>query len=342
MRKLFQLDKFKKAQRRKFKRKKRNNKFQLELNFNNVNPNREKQNQEKFPIIIEAPIDLRFMVNTENCVNFINRIDDSRNYGKQRNTLYVRLSFSKVKTIDYSMISILIALVGELKNKSILTVIDSKIDSEIRSYMIDSGLFKDFFDEQGKRFYVSKKSSHIFFEKGTGVLRREDLLSMVSIVEKIHLHLLNKKGFCLRLNTILKEVCGNSVEWSGEKKQWLLGTKYEKDKVIVTITDLGKGILSTLNSKYSDVLKKIQNKDDEILIGAFNKKYGSKSKKVNRNKGLPCVRISNEENKISGLKVVTNNVRIDFNNFDNNKVFTEHVHFKGTQYRFEINSINLH
>lgn len=341
MKKLYQTEKFKKSQKSRARRTKRKGKLYFQYKINYANPTRKSKSQDKFPITVISPVDLRMMVNTDECVKLVNRIKDVSNYGKQGNYRYLRLSFSKVISIDYSMISVLIAIVGELKNINIHTHIDSKINADIRKYMIESGLFKDFLDEKGKPFYAAKTSSHIFFEKGTGILKREELIKMVTIAQDIHLHLLNTKGYCRRLITILKEVCGNAIEWSGPKKQWLLGIKFESDRVIVTITDLGSGILSTLNSKYSDIFKKLKKEDDGILIGAFDKKYGSKSQKANRNKGLPCVRISHEEKKISALRVLTNNVKLDFDNNSKNKVLSEFSNFYGTQYRFEITSENL-
>lgn len=55
----------------------------------------------------------------------------------------------------------------------------------------------------------------------------------------------------MSVKTIILEICGNSIEWSGtDNKQWLLGVKYESDRVIFTVTDVGKGILETLYRKF--------------------------------------------------------------------------------------------
>lgn len=344
MKKIYQSSKFKRIQKTKIlkrKRKRRKRKLMFESS-NLANPKSKSASKtDKFAIEIVAPEDLRLMSNTNECVNFINRLQDSRNYGKQGSYKFLRVSFKSVSQIDYSMISVLIAIVGETKNKGILTHINTQIDFNVRKYMMESGLFKDFYDSNGKKLPKYTTESHIFFEKGTGKLTREEMIKMADMVKNIHKHILGRDGFCLRLNTILKEICGNSIEWSGPKEQWLLGFKYEKETVLVSITDLGNGILKTLNSKYGDILIKLRNRDVDILIGAFEKRYGSKSLDVNRNKGLPCVRISNEEGKISNLKVLTNNVKIDFQDKSNNEVLDVHTSFTGTQYIFEITKANL-
>ena len=129
-------------------------------------------------------------------------------------------------------------------------------------------------------------------------------------------HLTGEISQCKSIKTIILEICGNSIEWGGTaNKQWLLGVKYETGKVIFTVTDVGKGILETLHRKFSlQLADKFTNKsNDEVLIGAFDQKYGSSSQEVNRNKGLPAVKFNFEQGIIGNLKVLTNNVILHFN-----------------------------
>jgi len=165
-------------------------------------------------------------------------------------------------------------------------------------------------------------------------------------VKRVVNHLTEKEEHCLSVKTIILEICGNSIEWSGtDNKQWLLGVKYESHKVIFTVTDVGKGILKTLYRRYN---KKIydffKNKTDcEILSGAFEKKYGSATQKVNRNKGLPSIKANYDEGNILNLKVLTNNVILHFEDSSQSKTFTKgSPWFKGTFYQWEMtnNCIN--
>jgi len=72
------------------------------------------------------------------------------------------------------------------------------------------------------------------------------------LVEHIKFHLLGHTTNKRIHNTIIKEICANSVEWSeADKSQWTLGAKFESDKVIIVALDLGKGILEKLNTSCS-------------------------------------------------------------------------------------------
>ena len=116
---------------------------------------------------------------------------------------------------------------------------------------------------------------------------------------------------------LMKEICGNSVEWSNAyKSQWTLGAKFEEDKVVLVALDLGRGILESLRIRFlryiEDLVK--NNSDKEILEGAFNQKYGSSSGDSNRNNGLPSLKYANSVGLVKELQVLTNNVFLDFSN----------------------------
>ena len=54
--------------------------------------------------------------------------------------------------------------------------------------------------------------------------------------------------------------------------------------------------------------------NSDILYRAFLRKYGSSTQLVNRNKGLPCILDKFNSGLIKNLKVITNDVYLDFNN----------------------------
>ena len=77
--------------------------------------------------------------------------------------------------------------------------------------------------------------------------------------------------------------------------------------------------------------------NDEILKGAFDKKYGSTTKEDNRNKGLPAVKANFKQGTINNLKVLTNNVILHFDNDALSKEFEKGTpRFKGTFYQWEM------
>ena len=217
---------------------------------------------------------------------------------------------------------------------------DFPVDVDCKKFMIDSGFLNHMVDEKGKPFPKAEKSDLIFFEKGSGVLSDEDNRKISLLVKNVVNHLTGEMRYCLAVKTIILEICGNSIEWSGtDSKQWLLGVKYETGKVVFTVTDVGRGILDTLNRKFQLVLKDIFTikSPDGILKGAFDKKYGSSAQEINRNKGLPAVKAHFEQATINFLKVITNNVILHFDNDLLSKTFEKgSPRFKGTFYQWEM------
>ena len=111
--------------------------------------------------------------------------------------------------------------------------------------------------------------------------------------------------------------------------------------VIFTITDVGKGILKTLNRKFKQKITDFITKEsDDILKGAFIKKYGSKSKQVNRNKGLPAIKGGFDDGVLKDLKVLTNDVILHYDN-DSKSGVINGTSFDGTLYRWTVTKDSL-
>lgn len=75
------------------------------------------------------------------------------------------------------------------------------------------------------------------------------------------------------------------------------------------------------------------------LVGAFDKKYQSSTFDENRNKGLPRIKEANKYDYIDSLRVVTNNVFLDFENDENNLLLKNK--FRGTFYYWELTKIAI-
>lgn len=295
--------------------------------------------------VVVAPIDFRLTTNTEECLYFFNKVRSSKYISRVKNAWFVEVSLREVKYVDYSTMSILIALRDDLKSKGTFLRGDFPKDENCRKFIGESGLLNKMFDENGKRFPQTEKSELLQFEKGYRKFSRQDNIRISTSVKNVVKHLTGIEGHCKRLRTILLEICGNSIEWGGTtNKQWLLGIKYEDNRVIFTVTDVGYGILNTLNKKFKNKLDDFINAkgDYEILRNAFNRKYGSKSKDVNRNKGLPAVKNGFDEGLIQNLKVLTNNVILHFDEESNSReIKGKKNHFGGTFYRWVVTNESI-
>jgi hypothetical protein len=291
----------------------------------------------KPPVI--PPSDLRLIENLEGCLDFFRKLRSNEFLSQKRGTKFVIMSLKQVSKIDYGTISILTSLNDDFRFKKILLRTILPDNQECKKFMIESGYLNNLVDDNGRPFPKAEKSELIFFEKGTGYLSDEDSKKISLIVKNVVAHITGTAIYCQPVKTIILEICGNSIEWSGtENQQWLLGVKYETNKVIFTVTDVGRGILDTLYRKFSKkYLSDIFRKDDEILKRAFDKKYGSTSQEENRNKGLPAVKANYLQGKISGLKVLTNNVILHFDDDSKSREFTKrNLKFKGTFYQWEM------
>lgn len=287
---------------------------------------------------VNPPSDFRLIENTEACLLFFRNIRSEENVSKIHNILVVIMSLKEVKLIDYGAISILTAISDDMKYKGIIIKGDLPDDAYCKQFMVDSGYLNHLYDSKGKPFPKAEKSDLIFFEKGSGILSDEDNRKISLLVKNVVNHLTGENRYCLPVKTIILEICGNSIEWGGtDNKQWLLGVKYEEGSVVFTVTDVGSGILNTLYRKFTKKLfdDLFLKENDKILMGAFDKKYGSSTKEVNRNKGLPSVKAKFEQETINNLKVLTNNVILHFDNDPLSKTFERgSPRFRGTFYQW--------
>lgn len=290
----------------------------------------------KLPVI--APSDLRLIENTNQCLEFFRNLRSEEYRSKRGKIQFVILSLKEVTQIDYGTISILTAIGDDLKFKGVILRSFLPDNQQCKDYMIESGYLNNLYDDNGKPFPKAPKSELMFFEKGCGRLSDEESRKISLLIKKIVGHLTGVEKYCQPLRTIILEICGNSIEWSGtENKQWLLGVKYREDRVIFTVTDVGKGILESLYRRLSRRFFEAFKSKDEILKGAFDKKYGSTTKEENRNKGLPAVKTNFEQGTINNLKVLTNNVILHFDNDSLSKEFDRGTPwFKGTFYQWEM------
>lgn len=289
------------------------------------------------PLVL-APSDLRLIENAEGCLYFFRDLRSQEYLSHKGKINFVIMSLKEVTSIDYGAISILTAISEDLKFNKIILKGDFPDDPYCKQFLIDSGFLNHMIDEHGKEFPKAEKSELIFFEKGSGILLIKDNIAISNTVKNVVKHLTGELKQCLAVKSIVLEICGNSIEWGGtQNRQWLLGVKYEPEKVIFTVTDVGKGILETLHRRFGAVLTDIFSikSNLEILRGAFTEKYGSSTKEINRNKGLPAVKYNFDNAVIKNLKVLTNNVILQFDNEEFSKTFEKgKPRFHGTFYQW--------
>jgi hypothetical protein len=289
------------------------------------------------PQPISPPADFRLMVNTEPCLAFFKELRDSSTVGVYGYRKFKILNIKHIQQVDYAAISVLIAIQDDLRDANITVRGDMPFNTDCYNFLVGAGYLDNLYDGNGRRFPRSPTSELIVFEKGDLKLEYAEMKNITSVVKKVVHHLTGTENYCQAVKTIILEMCANSIEWSGTtNKRWLFGVHLCESKVVFTVTDVGQGILATLNREFAKKLEDWIFKDQaQILMGAFDRKYGSSTKEANRNKGLPSIKANFETGKISNLKVLTNNVLLQFESTTDYKIFKNNK-FRGTLYQWEM------
>ena len=289
---------------------------------------------------IPAPIDFRLNDNPTDCLRFFSRLRSPKSVVSTKGRRHIDITLNDVCLLDYATISVFKSIIEELRDKKINVRGDFPQDAACRRMMIYSGFLSHMFDQNGRPFRVNTQSDLLQFEKGTGILTEADSRKISTVMNSVASSLLGHKTKCSMLKSLLLEICGNTIEWSEASSQrWQLGIIYnDNDSIIITVTDIGKGILGTLFSKFQKMLEGLSQPDTEILYKAFQQKYGSSTKEDNRNQGLRLVKRFHEEGCLKQLKVLTNNVFLDFDDMSKSMDFSSsNQSLKGTFFQWELN-----
>lgn len=315
-------------------RKKDYREYKRKLYKKGINAFQKWENYEPIP----APEDFRFINNPEECLDFFVKIRDKKNHYYSNGNYFVGLELKKIKHIDYTSVSVLKALLLDFKPQKILVQGNSPDDLNCAAFLKISGFYDGLLSLKNKVINEKGNSDRIMFTKGAGKLSDDEDFAVIQTLKKIRKHLTNQDAHCPQLRTIILEIFGNSIEHSESyNKQWMFGVKYEESKVIITLIDTGKGILKTLyrrlGRQFTDFVAK---NSAEVLEGAFNKKYESKTLDKNRNKGLPVIKLRHTEGYIKNLVVITNNVVLNFADSKKSQYFSSGSGFDGTIFTIEL------
>jgi anti-sigma regulatory factor (Ser/Thr protein kinase) len=118
-----------------------------------------------------------------------------------------------------------------------------------------------------------------------------------------------------KLQGMLIELMTNSVNHAyinnNKQKSWYISTRHEieENKVEFCFVDNGDGIINTINVRLGE---KLYTSNEEIIKKAFDGEYRSRTKLSNRGRGLIVIKNNHNKMTVKSLKVITNNVILDF------------------------------
>jgi hypothetical protein len=258
----------------------------------------------------------------------------------------IQLDLSEIQTIDIGAITFLLAKVHEMNRIQRIQIWGNMPnDANCKEIFFESGFLDYMRSLSGQSF--EKHSENYIINLGKEKTLNEQVGKSIKRAVKF---LTGIENHYPPVFSIVQEMCSNSVEHANNErinKNWFLGVNCVEESnlcnrhVVFTMTDVGLGILKTIKRKFGTIIseKMVQKSETEILYRAFQKQYQSKTEEVNRNRGLPRILDIFEKQHIKDLKVITNNVYLDFDERSKSRVLGKNL--PGTFYYWvlDLNSI---
>jgi hypothetical protein len=266
----------------------------------------------------------------ESVIKLVDELDKYKiNVYYQRRIL---IDLLEITNIDIGAITFLLAKINEMRSIPRLYIYGNMPkDSICKKKFEDSGFLDYVRSVSGKQF--EKHSENFIVSIGKDVTKNERVGKSIRDSVK---YLTGELNHYPPVFSIVQEMCSNSVEHANEQKNlknWFFGICFEYDsnlncsKVVFTMTDIGYGILKTIKRKFGTKIQEFMTgaNDYQILRRAYDKQYQSKTEEINRNRGLPLILDRFDRKYIKDLKVMTNNVYLDFDNTENSKIVNKNL-----------------
>lgn len=236
--------------------------------------------------------------------------------------------FSNVKKVDDGAATILLSVCNDMNLRKFNVFVNLPKDEAARKFMTRSGFIKYFNfknpDPTSPNVTIKKGKSKILPKESAKIIHEA-----MSTVYGADLRNTRLQGLMIELMTNSVNHAYLALKTKNRRhRTWLISSNHYKDenKVEFCFVDNGDGIIKTIFVKFG--LKHIVPSED-ILVKAFDGKYRSRTKLQNRGKGLIVVKDSHTKMTIRGLKVITNDVLLDFETNTATKLGTA---FQGTFY----------
>jgi hypothetical protein len=274
--------------------------------------------------------DFRLLYNTENVIRQINQAAD---YAKRDGGYSIHFDISTVQKIDIGAIGLLLTVANTLSRSNCLVYGNVPTNEECKQLFFESGFLDHVRLIQGEK---PKRNGNNLMIIERGFDKTSNARFGIEVRKAVK-HLTGIEESYRPVYGIIQEICANSIEHANQEshqKNWLLTTYYAEDRVVFTMTDIGRGILGTLRKKIPQTMRDCFTDNVSILDGVFDKKYQSSTFDSNRNKGLPKIKETNKNNYIENLKVITNNVFLDFNEKSGSRNLSTRL--RGTFYYWEL------
>lgn len=236
--------------------------------------------------------------------------------------------FSKVVKLDDGAATILLSLCYDIDRYRKIVKVNFPMHPDAREYLKQCG-FMQFFE---KGVHFSKTSLNATLKKGRAKILQKET---VPIIHKAMKTVFGEDKKNQNSQGMLIELMTNSVNHAylnnTKEKSWYISTRHDtlNKNVEFCFVDNGDGIINTIHVKWHKLLYS----NEEIIKRAFDGEYRSRTKQKNRGRGLIVIKKNHAKMTVSGLKVITNNVLLDF---ETNTVTRLKTPFSGTFYSWKL------
>lgn len=214
-----------------------------------------------------------------------------------------------VTSIDITAICLFLSLINKIYANGIGSRGNYPNDDDARRILEESG-FSDIMQTAYKTLKTKKYKNQLYI---VGSKRVDNKKIGQSVKEAVG-YLTGEERHFQPIYTMLIEICSNSVEHANKKekdKNWVVSVSYEPDKVNFIVVDTGEGILRTIHKKLPELFMDKFRDNGDVLEDILNKEYQSRTKEINRHKGLPKIKENYDAGYVDNMKILTNNVLYD-------------------------------
>lgn len=286
----------------------------------------------------EAPSNFSFHENRDGVLNFITQLEKNL-----YDELSLLVNMKLVVSIDLEAIVLLLGIMAEYNTRNIRFNGNLPDHSASKDKLVDSGFLNQLFPSGEQYNFGSERG---IYTHGTNVFDQE--LSY-EIVSNSLIAVFGEKRRSQGSQKLLIEAMKNTISHAGagtnNTRHWWLSVRQDKNnkKATFTFLDYGIGIFKSLRTKgihdpgYSWVEKnlKLDTRNHILLqkIMSGELQHISRSRKYNQGNGLPGMKSALDNNYISKLTILSNDVLADVGLNSYQQLVTP---FSGTMIQFEI------
>ncbi|MGL4412104.1 MAG: hypothetical protein ACRCTF_08285 [Bacteroidales bacterium] len=244
----------------------------------------------------------------------------------------IKIDLSQVTNIDIASITILLSVVNDLGENGVKVKGNLPINQTAYEVIKNSG------------FLDHLKSNHPCVISKNAILKRGDVKTtqteLSAEIPKITQTVWGEASRLPPLYECLVEMMINSCDHAFDNKsnvRWYLSVSHleNQNRVIFSFVDNGKGIVNTLKQTKLKRFFSMFKDNIDMLKTAFDEGHESRTGLEWRGKGLTTICENAKNNYICNLKVITNDVFIDFDNKSSGRKLRNT--YQGTCYLWEIN-----